>query len=672
MMNFWSALYRRKRSVRLQLLVMALVPLMVLMPVLLVVGISRWNNDYNNLLIAKVESELQVAEQYLQRIVGATGTSVEALAASLAIQKAAKNGQLNDFLTLQRDSLGLDFLSIVQPTSIDEHMQKWPVVQSALTGTARTAVDLFEADDLLMIDVALAEQAELILIPTEAAVPTDQVAETRGMMIHTAAPVSINGSPRVLVGGILLNRNLDFIDTINTLVYQRKNTAEDPRGTATLFLDDVRISTNVRLFENVRALGTRVSAEVRRAVLDQGQTWLDRAFVVNDWYISGYLPIYDSFDQRIGMLYVGFLEEPFRLVKRDAIAKMWIAFIGVLIVFIPVFLRLAGGIFSPLERMTKTMQQVETGDLTARNNLNRSGGEIAEVSHHLDHLLDEVQERDKQLREWADDLNVRVEERTAQLQEANQKLETTYQQLVMSEKLASIGEITAGVAHEINNPVAVIQGNVDVVRLTLGEQAEPVKTELDLIDRQIMRIGGIVGKLLQFARPSDYGKFEEYVNLRDVTQDSLGLVDHVYASKDIHVKLEFANVPDVKINPSELQQVIINLIINAVQAMDGKGFLKIQSHVLERDGKNGVCLAFHDSGPGDFRRYHQHDFRSLFYDQTGKGNRPRAVNFANDHPDSRGHYQCGQPPRGWRIDVNLVADLNYFSKTQALLHTHSK
>ncbi|MGB1721268.1 MAG: sensor histidine kinase [Paracoccaceae bacterium] len=598
MMNFWSALYRRKRSVRLQLLVMALVPLMVLLPVLLVMGISRWNNDYNNLLIAKVESELQVAEQYLQRIVGATGTSVEALAASLAIQKAAENGQLNDFLTAEKDALGLDFLSIVQPTSIDEHMQKWPVVQSALTGTARTAVDLFEADDLLMIDVALAEQAELILIPTEAAVPTDKVAETRGMMIHTAAPVSINGSQRVLVGGILLNRNLDFIDTINTLVYQRKNTAEDPRGTATLFLEDVRISTNVRLFENVRALGTRVSAEVRSAVLDQGQTWLDRAFVVNDWYISGYLPVYDSFDQRIGMLYVGFLEEPFRLVKRDAIAMMWIAFIGVLIVFIPVFLRLAGGIFSPLERMTKTMRRVETGDLTARNNLNRSGGEIAEVSHHLDHLLDQVQERDKQLRDWADDLNVRVEERTAQLQEANQKLETTYKQLVMSEKLASIGEITAGVAHEINNPVAVIQGNVDVVRLTLGEQAEPVKTELDLIDRQIMRIGGIVGKLLQFARPSDYGKFEEYVNLRDVTQDSLGLVDHVYASKDIDVKLEFTNVPDVKINPSELQQVIINLIINAVQAMDGKGILTIQSHVLERDGKNGVCLAFHDSGPG--------------------------------------------------------------------------
>ena len=597
-MNLWPAIYRRKRSVRLQLLVMALVPLMVLLPVLLAMGISRWNNDYNNLLIAKVESELQVAEQYLQRIVGATGTSVEALAASHAVQKAAENGQLNDFLALEKDALGLDFLSIVQPTSIDEYMQKWPVVQSALSGTARTAVDLFGADDLLMINVALAEQAELVLIPTEAAVPTDKVAETRGMVIHTAAPVSINGSQRVLVGGILLNRNLDFIDTINTLVYQRKNTAEDPRGTATLFLEDVRISTNVRLFENVRALGTRVSAEVRSAVLDEGQTWLDRAFVVNDWYISGYLPIYDSFERRIGMLYVGFLEQPFRLVKRDAIAMMWIAFIGILLVFIPVFLRLAGGIFSPLERMTQTMRRVETGDLAARNNLNRTGGEIAEVSQHLDHLLDQVQERDKQLREWADDLNIRVEERTAQLQEANQKLETTYQQLVMSEKLASIGEITAGVAHEINNPVAVIQGNVDVVRLTLGERAEPVKTELDLIDRQIMRIGGIVGKLLQFARPDDYGKYEEYVNLRDVTQDSLGLVDHVYASKDIDVHLDLAHIPDVKINPSELQQVIINLIINAVQAMDGKGTLIIRTHPSKRGGKQGVRLAFQDSGPG--------------------------------------------------------------------------
>ena len=78
-------------------------------------------------------------------------------------------------------------------------------------------------------------------------------------------------------------------------------------GTVTLFLGDVRVSTNVRLFQDRRAIGTRVSAAVRDAVLDHGRTWLDSAFVVNDWYVSGYEPIYDSYGDRIGMLYAGFL-----------------------------------------------------------------------------------------------------------------------------------------------------------------------------------------------------------------------------------------------------------------------------------------------------------------------------------------------------------------------------
>ena len=96
------------------------------------------------------------------------------------------------------------------------------------------------------------------------------------------------------MGGILLNRNLDFIDTINALVYRDTGRPAYRQGTATLFLEDVRVSTNVRLFEGERALGTRVSAAVRQAVLDEGQTWLDSAFVVNDWYISAYRPLTDS------------------------------------------------------------------------------------------------------------------------------------------------------------------------------------------------------------------------------------------------------------------------------------------------------------------------------------------------------------------------------------------
>ena len=108
-------------------------------------------------------------------------------------------------------------------------------------------------------------------MPTPNAVPTDRSSETHGMVVHAASPVTTRGRREAaLVGGILLNQNLVFIDTINDLVYRAASLPEGSQGTATLFLEDVRISTNVRLFEGRRALGTRVSAAVRSAVHGRG------------------------------------------------------------------------------------------------------------------------------------------------------------------------------------------------------------------------------------------------------------------------------------------------------------------------------------------------------------------------------------------------------------------
>src|SRR5262249_47325071 len=158
---------------------------------------------------------------------------------------------------------------------------------AALSGApASTGIDIFGNDELAAISPDLAARARLDLVPTPNAVPTDRSTETHGMVVHAASPAALpDGATGALVGGILLNQNLEFIDTINELVYQEASLPEGSQGTATLFLDDVRISTNVRLFEGRRALGTRVSAAVRSAVMDQGRTWLDSAFVVNDWYI---------------------------------------------------------------------------------------------------------------------------------------------------------------------------------------------------------------------------------------------------------------------------------------------------------------------------------------------------------------------------------------------------
>ncbi|MCP6059930.1 cache domain-containing protein, partial [Klebsiella pneumoniae] len=86
-------------------------------------------------------------------------------------------------------------------------------------------------------------------------------------------------------------------------------------------------------------------------VLGEGRVWLDRAFVVNDWYISAYEPVVDSKGQRIGMLYVGFLEAPFLALKRASLAAVGIGFLLVALIASPVLLRWAAGIFRPLEAM---------------------------------------------------------------------------------------------------------------------------------------------------------------------------------------------------------------------------------------------------------------------------------------------------------------------------------
>jgi len=589
------------KSVRLRLLALALLPLVVLMPALLAVAVGRWAANYDALLITNVETDLRVADQYVQRILTTTGGDVTALARSLRFDRALRDGTgLPGFLAAERDALGLDFLYYLPRAAARDTV--WPVIARAADGQPATEIDIFTRGALAALPEtgpALADRARVPLIPTQAAVPTDRSVEDRGMVVHSATPVATRGREGVLVGGILLNRNLDFIDTINALVYRDSGAPGARQGTATLFLEDVRVSTNVRLFEGARALGTRVSAAVRRAVLDEGRTWLDSAFVVNDWYISAYRPILDSHGARVGMLYVGFLQAPFDAARRNAYLFVFGAFLGVVALSAPLFLRLARNIFAPLERMTRTMERVEAGDLEARIGRVPARDEIGTVAAHLDSLLDQVQERDRRLRAWNEELNARVEARTAELREANAKLESTYQQLVMSEKLASIGEITAGVAHEINNPTAVIQGNLDVIRETLGHRAAPVTHELGLIDRQVGRISAIVGKLLQFARPSDFGNFEEEVDLDQVLRDCLVLVDHVLSRAGIEVAISAdPDTPLVTINPGELQQVVINLVTNAAQAMGSGGRLTIDTRPMTRKGHAGAALVIGDTGPG--------------------------------------------------------------------------
>lgn len=616
-----------RRSVRVRLLAIALLPMVAVLPVVLGFALFWWLAQFDALLVSKAHDDLIIARQYLRRIMEQGDAQIAALGQSAAFAEAARTHGLDALLEARRTALGLDFLYLTAPDGAilaaspagakPADPARWRVVATALGGRPETALDILDAGAMSALSPDMAERARLDLVPTPAAAETDRTVETRGLVIHSASPAPLaDGRSGALVGGSLLNGNLGFVDTINELIYAHAELPAGSQGTATLFLGDVRVATNVRLFGNRRALGTRVSREVRDAVLGQGRTWLDSAFVVNDRYISAYEPVADSAGRRVGMLYVGFLERPFRLARWAMVTAVLAAFAVAAILTVPFLLRLARAIFEPLERMNRTIAAVDAGNLGARTGTVPSHDEIGLVARRFDELLDRLEARDAELRAFARELDARVEERTRQLEE-------TRRQLVMSEKLASIGEITAGVAHEINNPIAVIQGNLEVAREALGPAADEVRTEFDLIDQQVHRVNMIVTRLLQFARPDEYAGYVESVVPAEVVSDCLVLVRHLLERSEVTIERQDAASRTVEVSRTELQQVVINLMVNAIHAMPQGGRLRLTTKDADRSGTEGVAITVADTGvgipPDQLRRIFDPFFTTRTHGGTGLG-----------------------------------------------------
>ena len=602
---------RFRHSVRFRLLFLALAPLLVVAPIVLAALIYWGNSQYHNLLVYKINSDLKIAHQYFQRVLSEVGGQVAALAESSRLLRALQSGDAKAVRTLlagAEASSDLDFLNVLDlegrilasssdQAQIGADANGWSVVRAALEGDERTAVDVFSSAQLSAIDLRLRDQAHLPVVITENAAPSDKRLEDRGLVIHAAAPVRDEKGRLigVLQGGLLLNRNLDFVDYINNVVYSPGSLPPGSRGTATLFLDDVRIATNVRLFEGERALGTRVSQQVYERVIRDGGHFLDRAFVVNDWYVSAYEPIGDSAGKRVGMLYVGYLEQPFSAAKRRALFAAMTLFLVIGLVAAALFWRWAGRIFRPLERIDQTMSEVEAGHLDARVGPMENRDEIGRLAQHFDELIGTQQSRSAELQRWAEQLDRMVAERTRELEQVNENLRETQRQLVMSEKLAAIGQLTAGVAHEVNNPIAVIQGNLDLLREVLGTDAAPVAHELRLVDEQVNRIRLIVTKLLQFARPAEYAGYVEQVDVNALLTDCLVLVRHLMRKGDIAVEEALHASRRVGINRNELQQVLINILVNGIHAMPDGGKLTLATRDWE---DKGVAIAIRDTGAG--------------------------------------------------------------------------
>jgi len=619
-----------RHKVRYKLLLLVLFPILLIMPVALALAIY-WGKTFSyDQLFLKVNTDLAVSHDAFSRISQDYLNQLERLAESYQFRSALESGNTQSVIKqveFLQEQVGYSFLEVVstqEKSTILKNRRNSSALLSALNGQSTVGVEIYSSDELRLEDKNLFDLVQLPLVETPRARPSNRTLEDRAMVIRAIHPVKDSRGEVValLDGGVLLNANFRFVDAIRDLAYGEGSLPKGSIGTVTVFLEDVRISTNVPLKKGERALGTRVSNEVRTKVLDHGITWIDRAFVVNDWYVSSYEPIIDIDGNRVGMLYAGFLEKPFRDALWRALAVLVLMFLGLMLLSAWAAIRGARNIFKPIEKMSNVVHSTQEGE-AKRVGLIESQDELGTLSHEFDDMLDQLQLRNQEIQNWADSLEDKVELRTIELKEKNQDLENsiqllrqTRQQLVVAEKLAALGELTAGVAHEINNPTAVMLGNLDIMVEELGGNAAPVQKEIDLVIEQIYRIRDIINSLLQYAHPDEYSGYISVVEVNALVMDTLKLVGHLSNESKFEINTDLEASLVVEINPQELQQVLVNLLVNAIHVLpDSDGQIMIKTRNWK---KQGVVIIIKDNGRG-IEEKHLKKIFDPFFSTKGQG-----------------------------------------------------
>ncbi|MDP6776954.1 MAG: ATP-binding protein, partial [Candidatus Latescibacteria bacterium] len=251
----------------------------------------------------------------------------------------------------------------------------------------------------------------------------------------------------------------------------------------------------------------------------------------------------------------------------------------------------------PVQTLIQGTEQVAKGNLDHRIPI-RSQTEIGRLASSFNQMAEELGRAREQITDWTQTLAQRVEEKTRSLRDAQAKL-------VQSEKMASLGALSAAVAHEINNPLSGVLTYTRLLSKIVGRngpdpgRVEDIQKYLDSMESEVARCGKIVGNLLEFSRQS--GIVVTEVGLNGLVEKALFLVEHRLEMQEIRLAREMSSgLPDVVCDADQIQQAILAILINAVEAMPDGGTLKVTTRRtgdLEEVGA-GVEIDIADTGVG--------------------------------------------------------------------------
>jgi two-component system, NtrC family, sensor kinase len=455
-----------------------------------------------------------------------------------------------DFLSLT-DAQGRVILRTASPYHTGDYLSQDPFIRKALRGETVSGFALLDPVRLQNESNTLEEQAFMVFEATARAKPRAKTFENTGMALVAATPVEDETGVRkgVIYAGILLNRNHELVDKIQSIVFEDRLYKNKQLGTVTIFQWDSRIATNVKLLNGNRAVGTRVSEAVYDTVLENNRPYYDRAFVVNDWYLSAYDPIHDLEGKVIGILYVGVLAKQYDDLKR----RLWSLY-GMISLGAAVIVLGLGFLFS--RRLT--------GSVTRLAN---AAGDIARG--RLDLQVDEppVDDEVRDLTRAFNFMAERLREREERLKKTNEELEQT--NLSLQEVNRNYLDMLGFISHELKNTLGVIYTSAKAMTMTAIGALNP--SQQVLVAGVIKSIEKAVGMTRKYLDLSRIEKGELVVSprnmdlLQEVVTPVLEEFRDVLADRDITVSNELPEHIDLYADRDLLQVVFRNLLDNALK-----------------------------------------------------------------------------------------------------------
>jgi two-component system, NtrC family, sensor kinase len=429
-------------------------------------------------------------------------------------------------------------------------------------------------------------------------------------------------------------------------------------GSATLFLDDTRIATNVLASSGARAIGTRVSEEVFKRVLLEKRKWIARAFVVNDWYFTAYEPILDLRGEAIGSLYVGMLEKPYTRMQKNVNSILYAVLLVTALIGIAVSGFIGALLARPIKELEKMAHRVALGERDLQMEV-RATDEVGDLANAFNLMTRALTRQEAEISLLNRGLELKVQERTAELSDKNRLLLQTQADLARAEKLADLGVVAAGVAHEINTPLAIIRGNTEVLEMCLPPE-HANREEVEIISQQTERMAKIVGNLLAFARQKSLDRRQ--VMIHEVLDDILSQIGHQAAMSEVTVVRDYApGLASFGGDADQLRQVFSNLILNATQAMPRGGTLTLATRAL--DTGTGCVVEISDTGCGILPEHLEKIFTPFFTTKDNGSGLGLSVSYGivKDHG---GDIQVESSPAGTRFRIVIPEEKKPDSSAQ--------